>query len=317
LREEEILTIAIPTYNRPLQLAKQLTFLLQQDLNRVCEIVVVNNNSSYDINTLIKQFNNDKIRLVTNPFNIGMSTNMIFPFLYCKTKWIWLLSDDDEVLPDSIVNIYEEIFQCSGEICHIKFSIDRPCSRQKDFTAKSLEELIDFYDLYSPKRRGDFVFISNNVINIDKLQSYIGKSFEFSYSYIGYLIPTIFCLNSSSGYIKFSSKSIVKYLPPKEGSYSFGVVGKGVSILSHLDLNLSGKYIRKFYDLAMPFTYLEFITRVISKQPNFKRDDFIIIYNNIYRYYIPFLGKLFSQLVINKSILSIISFLYSHKKKYN
>ena len=150
----KMITIGIPTYNRERQLRHQLKSIFEQDLTCVQEVLIIDNDSNYDINKLINEFDNEKIRLLRHPFNIKMATNMEMPFLFCKTKWLWLLSDDDEVLSNSIETIIQEISSCSPQTGMIKFSIDKPMSIQKNHEVITLEEFIDFY--YEEKPIPDF-----------------------------------------------------------------------------------------------------------------------------------------------------------------
>lgn len=313
------LTIGIPTYNREEQLKHQLKCLLSQDLSNLEEIIIVDNNSNYNIEGLIKSFDCPKIRLVINSFNIKMATNMEMPFLYCKTEWLWLLSDDDEVLPDSINTIVDEINSCSTNTGMIKFAIDRPTSIQKEYYAKSLEEYIDYYYFEKPIRRGDLVFISTNVCNVKKLNNHLGAAFEFSYTYIGFLIPVILGLNNNTG-VKFSANPVVSYLPPKDVGWSFGTVGKGLSTLSHIPLNISKQYRKKFLEMTMLLPYTTLITtslRAHEKTDNIA--NFKIIYNNIYKYYIPwkakFLVNLFFIFMSTKTTQKLTFSLYKFLKK--
>lgn len=71
------------------------------------------------------------------------------------------------------------------------------------------------------KRSGDLVFISTNVYNIARLKNYLGSAFEYAYTYVPQIIPAIKGLEDKKISLKFSDKSIVKYLHPREGNYSF------------------------------------------------------------------------------------------------
>lgn len=286
------LTIGIPTYNREKQLENQLKNILKQDLSGLEEILIIDNNSDYDVEGLIVSLNCSKIRLVRNQFNIKMSTNMEMPFLYCKTEWLWLLSDDDEVLPNSINTVLNQIEISSPNIGMIKFAIDRPSSMQKETIVNTLEEYIDYYYNEKPIRRGDLVFISTNLYNVKNLKKHIGSAFEYSYTYIGFLVPVLQALSENNIGVKFSSVPVVKYLPPREGNYSFATVGKGLSTLSHLPLDITIEYWKKFLEITMSISFRSLILGCLKEEDILLVKDFVIIYNNIYRYYIPLSGKI-------------------------
>jgi glycosyltransferase involved in cell wall biosynthesis len=313
------LSIGIPTYNRKEQLFSQLQSLFKQDLSNIEEIVIIDNHSDYDVHTVINKFDTAKIRLIINPFNIKMATNELSPFLYCNTEWLWLLSDDDETLENSVENICAAIDDCPPDTGMIKFSVGREGSIQKDMIVKDLNEYIDYYYNEKNIRRGDFNFISTNVYNIKNLKDYLGFGFEFSYTYTGYLIPTIMGLNDKKISVTFSSKPIVKYIPPREGWYSFGIVGKGLSTFSHLSLNLTKDYRKKFLNCTMLYPPRYLMKEYVNKYRITSIQDFRIIYNNSYRYYLPvkekFILRLFLLTMSNKTLEKFVIFLFRQIKK--
>ena len=252
------LSIGIPTYNRELQLKNQLTKLFEQDLSEVEEILIIDNFSDYNIEELLTQFNSDKIHLIRNPFNTRMAYNLASPFLYCKSEWLWSLSDDDEIEEGALEKIKNEIENASTNVGMIKFA--RTNSPQKNFTASNLESFIDYYNNENIIRSGDLIFISTNVYNLNRLHKYLGYAFEYAYTYVPQIIPIIKALEVNEISIKFSDRSIVKYLPPREGVYSYATVGKGLSIFSHIPINLSKKYHRKFLNLVMSIKYPSMIS---------------------------------------------------------
>ena len=284
------LTIVIPTYNRENQLKNQLKSIFAQDVDDLVEIIIIDNNSNYDISNIVKHFNPSLIRIVVNPFNIRAHSNVANAFYYCNTEWFWLLSDDDETTYDSINLILDEIVVSPKNTGMIKFS--KSGFIQKEKTVNNLKEYIDYYYNEKDIRRGDLVFMSTNVYNIKNIHEYLGYAFEFSYTYIPQLIPIFKGLDDNKISVRFSSTPIAKYIPPREGNYSFGTVGKGLSTLSHLPLNLNKKYRKKFLNICMSITYSSLMSGLLTNKRIDNIEDFKIIYNNIYRYYIPWSGKI-------------------------
>ena len=311
------LTIAIPTYNREEQLKNQLLRLSSQNLSRVVEILVIDNNSNYDVTKLILSLNCDKIRLIKNNLNVGMSTNLQTPFLHVNSGWLWLLSDDDIVLENSIDIIINEIQSSNEKVSWIKFNIN-PKQRFENIFTQNLEEFIDYYfSLDGPLKRGDLVFYSNNVFNIDILKKYITKSFECSYTYIGYLFPALHALNDSNGTTIFCDSNIVCYSPPSDGGYSYNKVGLGLSTVSHHNFNLSKNYKNKLNNLLLSIPYQWFILSFL-KGGYFDKQAFNLINKNGYSIFLPFKDKIiirlfkiyfsfFSSSFLNKLILKLFN----------
>lgn len=307
------LSIIIPTYNREKQLYNQLKLIFESNINLIEEIVIIDNHSDYDILNLVASFNSNKIRLVRQPFNVKVHNNIAFCFYYVKTEWFWLLSDDDEILDNAIENIKEEIEEIPSDVCMIKFA--RTNSSQKNYIANNLESFIDYYINEKIIRRGDLVFMSTNVYNTIKLKDYLGFAFEYAYTYVPQIVPIIKGLDEKQVSIKFSDTCIVKYLPPREGNYSFATVGKGLSTFSHIPLNLSKVYWSKFLNIMMSIKY----TTMIAWSLKFESaKELRIIYNNIYRYYIPLkdkmIVKIFIYMMSNQITKRILIYIYKRIK---
>ncbi len=303
------LTIGVPTFNRKNRLRDQLEKLVSQDLTDVYEILIVDNASDYSIENLIHDIDCSKIRLVQNKFNIKMSSNMQMPFLHCETDWLWLLSDDDEVLPNSIEAVISGINDTGEKTGMLKFSLlsDKVQTSQ---TISNLPDFIDYYHRETPIRRGELVFISTNVYNLKVLQPYLGRAFEFSGTYIGFLMPIFFALNDKHANIEFKEQCIVKYLAPEGQNYSFGVVGKGLSILSHLPFDLSSKDRKKFLNITVAITLSCLIKGLIKRSDICTKNELEIICNNVYWYYVPVSHKILYISIVCTPLLSVMQRLY-------
>lgn len=105
-----ILSIAIPTYQRSkwlnkclLHICHQIKYLPQNTVE-----VVVSDNASLDSTweNLIKLKRQYKfIKIFKNKKNIGAENNIYKLPNLCSGKWLWILGDDDFILPYTIKNI--------------------------------------------------------------------------------------------------------------------------------------------------------------------------------------------------------------------
>ena len=93
---EKILTIAIPTYNRPAQIQKQIRILLPQLSEQVC-LVVYDNCSECPIKDMFTENELSQFTIIRNRVNVGCDANIARCFENCTTPWLWTLSDDDYV----------------------------------------------------------------------------------------------------------------------------------------------------------------------------------------------------------------------------
>ena len=114
-----ILTIAIPTFNRARRLEKGLLDLLKEintSLNKSDIAVLVSNNGSTDetegvIARCREIYLADDIVFTTRTVdcNQGFDSNVLACYAISNSKYVWFLSDDDNIIPGSIDLIIEDI----------------------------------------------------------------------------------------------------------------------------------------------------------------------------------------------------------------
>jgi glycosyltransferase involved in cell wall biosynthesis len=131
------LSIYLPTYNRPKMLEEQICRLLPQ-LDDT-ELTVLDNASDYDIQALIPP----NVRYGRNAINIGSIGNVIRCFEMCQSEWLWICSDDDPILNDSVNRIYQLIEQFP-DVCFISSS----STLVKHYENRKVYNIPDLIDLF-------------------------------------------------------------------------------------------------------------------------------------------------------------------------
>ena len=240
---KKILTICIPTYNRKERLLNQLRSIFNQLKYSCTNIVILDNCSNYNV---LQELNNSfsekelsNVELIQRPYNIGMVGNLSTSFLYCKTKWMWLLSDDDETCKESIDLILENI-EKNPDIAVFKFSIEG-FAPEEDKIISTINEFIEYYKSGLHKS-GNMIFISNNVFNLDILNPYLGYTNVYSYTYVPHLVSVIAGLSEKKIQLKFCPENIVKYISPDPSSkWNFLQVLLGISSFADIDFGLDKK----------------------------------------------------------------------------
>ncbi|RME57043.1 glycosyltransferase [Candidatus Parcubacteria bacterium] len=103
-----MLTIAIPTYNRPKHLDKQLKTLVRIDGFSRVKLLVSDNGEDDRSERVCKKYirRYKNIAYIRNQFNIGFDANLQKLYNYSRTKYIWFLSDDDDVFLDDYYTIF-------------------------------------------------------------------------------------------------------------------------------------------------------------------------------------------------------------------
>jgi glycosyltransferase involved in cell wall biosynthesis len=93
---ENVLSIFIITYNRSFELKRTLSELCDSQFSN-CKITVLDNNSSDNTHSVFDEFFSEYINFHyrKNVTNIGLSANATQSFLLSKSKYTWILCDDD------------------------------------------------------------------------------------------------------------------------------------------------------------------------------------------------------------------------------
>ena len=288
------ISIVIPTYNRKKQLSQQLNSIFNEDLSCIYEVIVLDNNSDYDIYEELNQYSNTNFRIVRNSFNVRMSTNIMNSFLHCKTKWMWILSDDDEICKGAIKIVHNNI-KTNKHAGYIKFSTDGTGSvgLESKSEVKSLEEFIKYYSSDKLIRGGNAVFLSNGVFNLENLYPFLGYGFEFSYTYISFLIPVLLGLNKGIPVV-FIDEKIVIYHIPKNGTWPFDEVALGLSTLSHVPLNLEKHYFKNLLNIFMIVKFKKLFIYLLKNKTKNAAMIYRLTHDNIYKLYLRRTKKLIS-----------------------
>ena len=105
---QPVLSIGIPTFNRENYIFNQvklLTNLINKNkLQKEVEIVVSDNNSDYEIFSLLKEFNNNFfLKIHKNKKNIGMGRNIFNTFQISKGKFFFFIGDDDTISEEGLL----------------------------------------------------------------------------------------------------------------------------------------------------------------------------------------------------------------------
>ena len=201
-----MLTICIPTYNRAEKIRERLLELLPQIGNEV-EVLIIDNGSNVFVENAISDLieNRKNIKVIRNKFNIGMSANIARCIEVCETKWLWLLGDDDAVLPGALNDILNDTTHAGDDVCYIKYS--SYCGANKKDEVLNIDHL-----LTHPQSGFDFTsnmfLISSSVICTEKITA-LDKVMDTANSMIPHVV-LMFQLLIAGGKISLSTKELVK-----------------------------------------------------------------------------------------------------------
>ena len=99
----DLVSIAIPAY-KARYLHEAIDSALRQDYTNI-EVVIVNDKSPYDLDSIVSQFNDERIRYYKNHINLGSQSivlNWNRCLEYAKGEYFVLLCDDDYLFPNFV-----------------------------------------------------------------------------------------------------------------------------------------------------------------------------------------------------------------------
>lgn len=103
------LTICIPTYNRINSLKECLVNLEKQKFTKNVQVIISDNASTDGTQAFVKKYISSapfRISYLRNTKNLGFDQNVLNLYQAATTDYVWFLSDDDTMLPNSLSHIW-------------------------------------------------------------------------------------------------------------------------------------------------------------------------------------------------------------------
>lgn len=259
------LSIFIPTYNRKERLLNQLHSIFDQSLSSEVMVFVLNNHSNYDVKSAITNEFGDSImqnvKVINNRSNLGLSLNIALPFYYCHTKWLWILSDDDKTTPNSLEIIRKDMELYEDYSC-LKYSL-KGLSYHNDETITKFEDLLSYYEQID-KSQGEFVFISNNLFNMKKIEPFIGSIVSYSYNAVAGILPYVYLLDAGGNKVVMRKDFTVEYIPPQAGKeWNYVDITTRLITLMDYPFKSDGKSVKRLIGLMNHFEFWEYFKGLI------------------------------------------------------
>jgi len=105
---DELVSVVIPTFNRPAMLARAIESVLNQTYTNL-EIIVVDDASEGDIEAVVRSFSDERIKLIRHEHNQGGSAARNTGIWHSRGRYIAFLDDDDEWLSQKTEKQLEDL----------------------------------------------------------------------------------------------------------------------------------------------------------------------------------------------------------------
>lgn len=193
--KNKLLTVAIPTYNRPETLEVIIKQFLKEDPNKF-ELLIADDASPDNGKTavMIKKYQDQMPNLTyhRNPKNLGFSGNVLQLYDMTKTDYIWYLCDDDEVTPGCIDEIIERLNKHNPTVAVLNHTWVDPYGVKKTAGVNENQIYADIEDLtdYQPLMRMTLLstLVLKRIISTDEIRKTNYDSNVFVQITLGLLI---------------------------------------------------------------------------------------------------------------------------------
>lgn len=203
------LTIAIPTFERPTGLEAVL-FSIFSELDRIPFnekeniSIVISDNTILDENSKknLKIVNEHKkkylnIAYYKNTYNVGATMNVLKCMEYANNGWVWIIGDDDLILPNSLSHILKliSIYPSFGSISFCS-CIDANVAPQRINGLPNQAICNNVPEFLTTVEFNNAGFLPCNVFNCHYFTSFSDKLYEWQATKYPHLVYSLLCLDS-------------------------------------------------------------------------------------------------------------------------
>lgn len=171
----ELITISMPVYNVEQYVKKALLSALNQSYYNL-EFIIVDDKGTDNSIEIVKEIaiNHPRgkyVRIIEHKFNRGTGATKNTAIINAKGKYLYFMDSDDEISPDCIRKLYDEIFKSSVDVVCGSYQKITPtglidCSMNRNVETDSESIILSYFDGRFP------VYTWNKLYNLDFLRKF-------------------------------------------------------------------------------------------------------------------------------------------------
>jgi abequosyltransferase len=172
--DRPLLTIAVPTYNRSSFLNELLSCLFEQCMSDPRIELLVSDNASTDETPAIVAGYVDRrlqIRYLRNLSNIGADANFMQCFEKARGKYVWLIGDDDLVVPGAVGKIVSYLQAGEYSLIYVNSYCFEGAAVPRGVEFSRPPRVIEDAHIFVRSIHINFTFVSGNIINKDRVMA--------------------------------------------------------------------------------------------------------------------------------------------------
>ncbi|QUE50229.1 glycosyltransferase family 2 protein [Luteolibacter ambystomatis] len=179
-----MLSIVIPTYNRAAKVCDRIAELLPQLASGV-SVRIIDNASDEVVETVVRQRFGEgigsKINFHRNAANVGLAANLCKCFEHADGEWLWVLGDDDSVLPDAVGHVLARIASADAAVGYMSFSTSLH-THNGERTIGGFRGLVEGPGIAG--RLSNLLFISAGCYRVRKILPHLRAGYLMVYSHV-------------------------------------------------------------------------------------------------------------------------------------
>lgn len=268
-----MLTIAIPTFNRLEPLLNTLRQLNVQPRVGECEILIVDNASTFPLEDLTRHFpdfENLRIEIRRNRSNLGLSGNLLRCMEYAQSEWVWILADDDDLKQDSVSTVLNRITERS-EVDFILFS--QEAGQTGGVIASGIREFSASLDSWDR-----ICFISDGVYRTHSACALLNVGILYGYSVVPFLAIILIGLQHNGWKVSFEREVLVQPAHRAASTWSLIWSTHTMTVVELINDAMAAEQIRSIartWCLGPIGLTHDFVTRRREKQGGHPREAFL------------------------------------------
>ena len=200
------LTIWIPTYRRPQQLASLLDNLHKVGLTRIADVVVSDNDPDGPLAAAVASGQSPlspHVRYLCNPANLTAGVNFLRAFEYCSTPWLMIVGDDDLFAPTSVKQLQDVLAVLPVTVMAVKFDSSL-YGGQQTRCVSSLQDYVEQVDSRDYAQAfNNLCLVSNWLFRCAPYRRYLGTGYLGYSSKISHLFPALQACAREAGQLMF------------------------------------------------------------------------------------------------------------------
>jgi hypothetical protein len=221
----KLLTIWIPTFQRPQQLARLIANLSSCGLSSFADIVISDNDPNSSKDLALAQLPAEasaarqQLTYIRNPSNLTAGINFLRAFEYTKTPWLMIVGDDDLFDARRIADLQALLHNLDPAIAAVKFDSSL-FGMQRTSCVPSLKDyVIGLQRSQYPEAFNNLCLISNWLFRPEPFLQNISSAFLGYSSKISHLFPVLRACAESGQRIQFSGLQPVIHGSTAESSW--------------------------------------------------------------------------------------------------